>query len=709
MKQVLQHLGNGKVEVLEVPAPVRPPGYVLVRNHASLISSGTEGMVVKAARASLLGKARQHPEKVRQVLDSLRKEGLPATIAKVRRKLDAPLALGYSSAGVVLETDEDETRFQPGDLVACAGAGFAAHAEIVAVPRNLVARVPKGVAAEDAAFATVGAIALQGIRRGEIQFGERVLVIGLGLLGQLTWQLLRDAGCTVVGIDVCADAVERARRLGLKEAYLRQDTDVAALCHGISGGHGMDAVIVTAETRSKEPLETAGKVLRERGRVVLVGAVPIEVPRLPYYLKELDLRVSRAYGPGRYDRQYEEHGRDYPFGHVRWTEGRNMEAFLDALARGRVATRELVTHRFPVEDARRAYDIVAGEVVEPHLGMLLEYPRTAAAVDRRPIELKPVEPVAGRIGIGFLGAGAFADGALLPELAKRADVQLMGIASGRGYSALDLARKYGFTAAHSGARALLADDRIDAVFIATRHDSHAKLVVQALEAGKHVFVEKPLAITRAQLDAVEEAAAASGRVLQVGYNRRHSPLAKRLKEVLAAGAAPAQITYRVNAGPLPPDHWTLDPKVGGGRVIGECCHFLDLVLFLTGERPARVQAARLGDEATGATTILLELDGGSVATIIYQANAPRRLPKERLEAWAGGLGGTLVDWRRLTLQTPKGRVKIRSPRQRKGIPEEIAVFLEAVSTTASGTQFATSTDAAELALRVVEALGSRRA
>lgn len=677
MKQLLQNLRDGELSILEVPVPARQAGMVLVANRSSLISAGTERATVQAAQASLVGKARQRPDQVRQVLDNLRKEGLGATLAKVREKLDQPKALGYSTAGVVLEADPGEA-VRAGDRVACGGADYATHAEVVVVPRNLVVPIPGELSFAEASFATVGAIALQGVRRAGVDLGGRVLVIGLGLLGQLTWQLLEDAGCEVIGVDVSPAMVELAGRLGLRRALLAGRDDVEGACAALTDGHGVDAVIITAAAKSREPIELAGRAARERARIVVVGAVPMEIPREPFYRKELDVVVSRSYGPGRYDPEYEEGGVDYPYPHVRWTEGRNMAAVLEAMARGRLRVAPLITHRFALADAARAYAIVSGKTAEPHVGIVLEYSESPSLATRVALRPAPAQPTPGRVGVSFVGAGSFARSYLLPRLKGRADVELVAVATARGHTAADVARRFGFAEAASDAKAVLADGRSQAVFIATRHDQHAPLTMAALEQGKHVFVEKPLAVTEDELAALLPVAARSGRILQVGFNRRFSPLAAALRETLAGASAPAQVTYRVNAGPLPAGHWLLDAAAGGGRVIGEGCHFIDLMQFLTGEHPIRVTAAGFGEETVGSRSVLLEMSGGSVGVLVYQANASPLLPKERVEAFAGGRGGVLDDWRSLELLEGRRSRTVRGRGQAKGFAEEVAAFMSAL-------------------------------
>jgi polar amino acid transport system substrate-binding protein len=681
MKQLLQNLRTGEISIIEGPDPQRPRGFVLVSTRASLISSGTERSTVLAAKASLLGKARQRPDKVRQVLDNVRKEGLLATIAKVKNKLDEPKALGYSCSGVVLDCDEHEPDLRVGDRVACAGQDYASHAEIVVVPRNLVVPIPESATFEEGAFAAVGAIALQGIRRAEIQLGCRVLVIGLGLLGHLSWMLLEDCGCEVVGTDISNDAVETARRLGLRRAIPRVGGDVEGACLELTGGGGVDAVLITASTKSNDPIELAGRVARERARVVVVGSVPMDVPRDPdYYRKELDIVISRSYGPGRYDPEYEEGGVDYPAAHVRWTEGRNMLAFLEAIKRERVRPAELISHRFSLENAVDAYQIVSGERHEPHIGIVLTYPESTVRSTKRALTSSRSTPHQGEIVVGFIGAGSFARTYLLPHFRGNGALRLKSVATSRGHTAVDVARKFGFAEAASSSASILNDPEIDAIVIATRHSNHAELTRQAVESGKHVLVEKPLAISPEALDRLIPALLSPKTIVQTGFNRRFSPLAVALRDALDTGAGPTQLTYRVNAGPLPADHWLLDPEQGGGRIVGEACHFVDLMCYLTGELPARVSATRFGDDNTGATTAIIDFDGGSVGNLVYQANASTQLAKERVEAFRRGRGGVIHDWRSVELFDQSRVRTVKARGQAKGYAEEIARFVESIRT-----------------------------
>jgi predicted dehydrogenase/threonine dehydrogenase-like Zn-dependent dehydrogenase len=678
VKQVLQYVRSGELDVVEVPEPVCKSGGVLVRNAASLISAGTEKTIVDFAGKSMIGKARERPDLVRQVIGKMKKEGLGPTIQAVTSRLDQPIPLGYSCAGTVQAVGRGAEEFAVGDRVACAGMGYASHADAVFVPRNLTVRIPEGVSFEDASYVTVGAIALHGIRIADVRLGENVAVIGLGLLGQLTVQMLKATGCRVIGIDLDASKVALARELGADAAVKRTD-DVAGAVASFTGGTGVDAVIVTAATSSNDPIELAGELCRDRGRVSMVGAVGMDMPRKVYYDKELDLRLSRSYGPGRYDPEYEEKGHDYPIGYVRWTERRNMQEFLRLVAEGKVTPARLTTHRFTIDDAERAYHVISGEAGEPFSGVLLSYPpRAAEAV--RTIPLRPVRAKGGAVGIGVIGAGSFARSVLLPRLARSSEVELVGVATATGMNARTTGDKFKFGYCTTDLRQLLDDDRVEAVVIATRHASHPRFVAEALRAGKAVFVEKPLALDEEGLQTVLEAQAETGGVVSVGFNRRFSPLSARLREAFT-GVGPLALTYRVNAGPIPREHWTQDPHEGGGRIIGEACHFVDLAQYLTGSLPVEVFAHALGG-AEGAlhdtVAITLRFADGSVASVNYFATGDKAFPKERVEVFGGGGVGVLDDFREVAVSRDGRRTRTRKASQDKGYDEEIAAFLAAV-------------------------------
>ncbi|HEX5136473.1 MAG TPA: bi-domain-containing oxidoreductase [Planctomycetota bacterium] len=658
MQQVQQNYRSGELGLVDVPVPALRPGGILVATACSLISAGTERTTVETARRNLLGKAASRPDLVRRVVAVARREGLLETWRMVRNRLDTPLPLGYSSAGYVAAVAEGALGLRPGDRVACAGSGYASHAEIAFVPRNLAARVPDGVALEDAAYATVGAIALQGVRRAGVGLGDRVAVIGLGLIGQLTVQVLKAAGCRVLAIDLAQDLVDLARRSGADLALARgDDPERAALAFG--DGHGVDAAIVTASTRESDPVDLAGALCRERGRVVIVGNVRLDVPRELYYRKELDLVLSRSYGPGRYDPSYEEGGIDYPLPYVRWTEQRNLEAFLGLLAEGRVDPKLLTTHAYDIGDAEQAYDVVTGG---RSVGILLHY-RDAQRIATTIAQPPPLEARGEAPGISLVGAGSFAQGFLLPNLGGSGGLRY--VVATDGLRARAAQRKFGFEAAATDAAAAIDDPGTHAVVIATRHDSHADLVCRALAAQKHVFVEKPLATTREGLEAVRAAAAEAPGRLMVGFNRRFAPAAAAARQALAGRTAPLLVHYRINAGPLPRGHWLLDPAQGG-RLVGEACHFVDFVLFLTGERIRRVFAA--GDVA-----IALELSGGSSATIHYTDGGDRGTAKEWIEAIGGGKVVRIDDFRRVTLN---GRTIAKA--KGRGHREEMEAFVAAL-------------------------------
>lgn len=667
MKQLIQYVRTGETVVEEVPAPMLGASQVLVRVGASLVSAGTERMVVDFAQKNLLQKARSRPDLVRQTLEKARREGILSTVETVQNRLDKPMSLGYSCAGTVIAVGDAVGGITVGQRVACAGGGYAVHAEIVAVPQTLVVPVPDGVADESAAFATLGAIALQGVRLADVKLGEAVAVIGLGLLGQLTVQLLRSAGCLVIGTDPQARRAELARALGA-DAAAADSEEFSALCQRLTGGRGVDAVLITADTKSNQPVELAGEVARDKGVVVAVGAVGTSVPRRSYYYKELDFRISRSYGPGRYDPSYEDEGRDYPHAYVRWTEQRNMQAFVQMLATGRADVAPLITHRFPIADAPRSYDLITGKTGEPFLGVVITYPGDASPA-RRVQVAAPATPQAapqlGQVRLGLIGAGNFANATLLPALKDLDGLARVGVASGRGLTARSTADRYGFAYCATDSRQILADPDINTVAILTRHHLHARQVIAALVAGKNVFVEKPLCLTDAELAAIVAAYRAAqareggGPALMVGFNRRFAPMVAALKAELARVREPLMLSMRVNAGYIPADHWTQDPAQGGGRLLGEGCHFIDLLAFLAGSPARRVTTRALPDGGRYSQDnllISLEFADGSLGTITYTAAGDRGFAKEGLEVFGGGLAARLDDYRSLSLRRGDTRI-----------------------------------------------------
>lgn len=677
MKQLLQNMKTGQAAVEEVPVPTPRYGQALVKTAASLVSAGTERMVVSFAEKSLVGKARSRPDLVRKVIEKARREGLMTTVRAAFSRLDQPMALGYSSAGTIVALGEGMDGFQVGQRVACAGGGYAVHAEYNLVPRNLLTFLPEGVEFESAAFTTLGAIALHGFRLAEPQLGETVAVIGLGLLGLLTVQIAAAAGCKVLGVDINPPRVSLAERLGIS-ACLRNQAESTA--QTFTANRGFDVVLITADTKSNDPVELAGAIARDRGQVVATGAVGLTFPRKVYYEKELNFINSRSYGPGRYDALYEKAGVDYPLGYVRWTEGRNFEAVMDLMNDGRLNVRPLITHRFPITEATAAYDVITGKEDEPFLGVLLTYPQEEKK------EVKKISfPISfaksGDVKLGVIGAGLFANATLLPAIRKVDGVELVGIASAGGLHAAHSAKKFGFAYAASSADEIINDPKVNTVAILTRHDEHADLVVKTLKAGKHVFVEKPLALTEEQLHNIAGMIRESS-LLTVGFNRRFAPLARKLGDFLKGRAEPLYAHYRVNAGYIPLTHWLHDPDQGGGRVIGEGCHFVDFVTFLVGQVPVSVSARALPDNGKyheDNVSMTLPFPDGSLAVVDYLANGDKSLPKERVEVFCGGKIAVLDDFTRLEL-VQDGRRKIYKSAQDKGWQAEWVAFTEAICT-----------------------------
>src|SRR6266850_3014938 len=672
MKQLLQNLRTGEATVAEVPVPMVQPGRVLVRTAASLISAGTERALAELGQKSLLGKARERPELIGKVWEKVKTEGLAQAIENVRDKLDQSHAVGYSASGIVIETAKDVSEFRSGDRVACAGTDYASHAEVISVPKNLCVRLPDGLSFEEGAFGTVGAIALQGVRLAEPTLGESVVVIGLGLIGQLALQLLKANGCRVFGIDTDESRIELARACGADSGCIPDEA-----CEKVpawSRGQGADACIIAAATASDQPVELAGEISRLKGRVVAVGMVGMNVPRNVYYRRELTLKVSMSYGPGRHDPDYEERGHDYPLAYVRWTEGRNIEAFLDQLAAMRVNVKRLITHRFPIEEAQHAYQLLSGKTREKYLGVVLNYDNERGISRRVENRLVAGGTGAGRVCIGLIGAGGYAQKVLLPNF-KAAGVEFASIASATGVSARDAGTKYGFARFLSDPQSVIDDVETTLIVIATRHGSHAELAKLALERGKHVFVEKPLALDDAELDSVLDAASHSEGQLMVGFNRRFSPLALTAKGTFANRQSPLSIVYRVNAGRIPHDHWINDSKEGGGRIIGEVCHFIDLMQFLTGAAPKSVFAeavttAKGSIVSEDSVFITLQFGDGSNGVIAYLAEGDSSLQKERIEIFGEGKTFVIEDFRSARLYAGGHEKKETLRQQDKGQPEE---------------------------------------
>lgn len=693
MKQIAQHIKTGAMKVADVPAPAIGRGMVLVKNYFSVISAGTEKTSVDSRKSSLLQRAKSQPDEVRKVIDEVRKNGLSKTYKRIMGKLDSHAGLGYSTAGVVIAVEEGVQDIEIGDRVACAGAEYASHSDIIAVPRNLVTRIPQGVSMEAAAYTTIAAIALQGVRQTAPQIGETIVVIGLGLLGQFTVQFLKANGCKVVGVDLDPLAVDMALRSGADVALHRNNDPVQGIVQSVSGGHGADAVIITAGTSSNDPIELAGQITRERGRVVVVGAATMDIPRGPYYMKEIEIRISRSYGPGRYDKDYEEEGLDYPIGYVRWTENRNMQAYLQLLAQGRMNTDILTTHRFPVDRALDAYALIEGEKSEPYVGIVLSYDdldeqelrsmTREATIPPAPV----ISPRRSSLTVGFIGAGSFASGFLLPHLKAMDDVTLDTVCNRSGLTGSDMRNKFGFRRSTTKPEDVLEDEQIGTVFIATRHGQHAPYTYEALRNGKHVFVEKPLALNEQELRPIEALFAThpefQGKVqLMVGYNRRFSPFVRDMRRFFEAQREPSVVHYYVNAGFLPKDHWTQHPTDGGGRIVGEVCHFIDTIQYLTGALPVRLSAECIATDNEAVTpfdnvNITMRLDDGSVGIITYVANGDGSIPKERIVMSCGNASAVMDNFSALTLARA-GKQTRKKGAGDKGHQAEVIAFMDAI-------------------------------
>lgn len=666
------------MQVLDLSLPQLGHGMVLVHNRFSLISAGTEGSTVSTARKTLIGKAKERPQQVKQVLDTLAQQGPLQTFRAVMKKLDAHSPLGYSSAGVVIDVAEDVKGFAVGDRVACAGAGYANHAEVIAVPHNLCVKLPETADLGRAAYNTLGAIAMQGVRQAQPNVGETVVVIGLGLLGQLTALILKASGVKVLGIDVSDSAVKIAQAHCVDMAFESNDPAIEGSLLELSNGIGADSVIITAATKSHEPVNQAGRLLRHKGTVVIVGDVPTGFERDPYYYKkELSLKMSCSYGPGRYDLQYEEKGHDYPAGHVRWTENRNMQTFQELIQSGRLDLDYLTTHRFKLEDAPAAYDLIVNRS-EPFLGILLEY-EANKTFERTRIELarkSRQDVLQDKLAVSFLGAGSYAMSHLLPNISSNSDMVFRGVMTASGASSRTVADKYQFAYCGADAKDIVGDEATDAVFIATRHDTHASYVLESLRAGKHVFVEKPLCMNEQELKQISQEWRQGERLLMVGFNRRFSPLARTLKAAFSNG--PMNVTYRVNAGAIPANTWIQDDDIGGGRVVGEVCHFVDFLMYLTGSAPTKLFAAAMKDPENLQDNVSINLvfENGSVGTIGYFANGSKALAKEYVEVFQGGKSATLRDFKELSLYSSREkREKVLN--QNKGQADMVAEFIKA--------------------------------
>ncbi len=683
MKQILQSLKSGSIELIEAAAPICGAGRILIATQRSLISAGTERMLVEFGQANLLSKARSQPDKVRQVLDKMRTDGLLPTLDAVFTRLDQPLPLGYCNAGIVLDVGEGVSGFAVGDRVISNGP----HAEIVSVPQNLCARIPDGVSDDAAAFTVLASIGLQGIRLAEPTLGEKVVVTGLGLVGLLTIQMLIANGCQVLGIDFNSERLALAAQFGAQTVNLSEGGDPVAAGLAFSNGQGVDAVMIAASTKSSDPVHQAAQMCRKRGRIVLIGVTGLELSRADFYEKELSFQVSCSYGPGRYDDKYEQSGLDYPYGFVRWTEQRNFEAVLDLLATKRLNVDPLITHHVPQAEAERAYQLLTDD--SQALGIVLTYPKEIVALPRTiatsgAVSVQDSLTGVGKTAVSVIGAGNFATVVMLPALAK-SGATLQIVASSQGTSAAIAAKKFNFAQSTSETTTIWENTSTNTVFILTRHNNHARLIVEGLNAGKHVFVEKPLALNRKELALVDEAVIAHpAQQLMVGFNRRFSALAQQMKTLLKGRVEPISVIYTVNAGMIPANHWTQDPAIGGGRIVGEACHFIDFIRFLVGQPIVGVKAHMMGN-ASGVVvrqdkmTILLDFADGSIGTVHYLANGSKQFPKERVEIFSQERVLVLDNYRSLKGYGWGGFRKKGVRGQDKGHQAEVIAFVKRVA------------------------------
>jgi predicted dehydrogenase/threonine dehydrogenase-like Zn-dependent dehydrogenase len=684
MKQILQNLSTGDTKLIEVPYPQIKAGHLLIRTCCSVVSVGTEKMLVDFSKANLIHKAQQQPDKVRQVLDKVKTDGLIPTIEAVKSKLDQPLPLGYSNAGVVIDVGKGVEGFSPGDRVVSNGY----HAEVVCVPKNLCTKIPDEVCNESAAFTVIGAIGLQGIRLAKPTLGEYFVVTGLGLIGLITVQLLIAQGCHVLGIDFDKRRLQLAKKYGADIVDLSQGEDPIVVARQFSKGRGVDGVLITASTKSSEPIHQAAQMCRKRGRIVLIGVTGLNLSRADFYEKELSFQVSCSYGPGRYDIDYEEKGQDYPFGFVRWTEQRNFEAILGLLATEKINVEPLVSHKFTLDQAEEAYKIL-GEG-KSSLGIVLQYPLNNSMSDqimKHTVSLLDYHSKGNHIQtnsviVGMIGAGNFSNQVLLPAI-KKTGVQLKKIVSAGGISGVHVGKRFGFEGTSTSTDSIIHDHNINTIFITTRHNTHARYVKDSLQAGKHVYVEKPLCITREELKQLENINLKDGQVLMVGFNRRFAPHVRKMKELLDIINEPKTMIMTVNAGFIPPEHWTQDPEVGGGRIIGEACHFIDLLRYLVGHRIVDVKASKVGPTQglqirDDKMTVTLLFEDGSIGTIHYFSNGHKSYPKERLEVFAEGRVLSLDNFKVLRGYGWSNFKKIRLWRQDKGHNAGVQTFIDAI-------------------------------
>jgi len=708
MKQLIQSFKTGELGIFDVPVPVCGDNGALVKSSVSLVSAGTEKMLVDFAKKSMLAKAKDRPDLVKQVLDKMKKEGVKNTLEKVFTKLDTPIPLGYSLSGKVVEVGKNCEGFNIGDRVACGGAGYANHAEVNYIPQNLMVKIPDNVDDIDASFVTVGSIALQGVRQASLLLGEKVAVMGLGLIGQLTVQLLKANGCKVIGSDIDPDKLQLAKKLGANEVC--HAGELIKKANEFSDGYGVDAVIITASAMTNQLVADAGEISRMRGRVVIVGLVGMDIPRDIYYKKELTLKLSMSYGPGRYDPNYEEKGIDYPYDLVRFTEQRNFESFLGLISEGKITPKELITHTFDFEEAMKAYDLLEGRVKEKYLGIVLTYKNDVDIKEHKIIKRtsKPIKQ--DKVNIGLIGAGNFTKSVILPNLQKVDGYELVGLCTATGVSANSVGKKYDFKYITTSSDEIFQNSEINSVFVTTRHNEHAKAVLNAIKYKKHIFVEKPLCIYEEELEAIKEAYDGSV-IVQVGFNRRFAPLIEKLKKELANSSM--SINYRVNAGIIPKDVWIQDRGIGGGRIIGEVCHFIDTCSYLIGSEVEEVIAfditksdKSIPDEDN--VSILLKYKNGSTATITYFAYGDSSMPKEYIEVFANGVSAVLNDFRELIIYKNGKKERTKTANQDKGFVNEFKAFKDAVKNGVEAVSFESIYNTTKTTFKILESLKSKK-
>ncbi len=680
MKQIIQSFKTGKMEIAEVPVPQCSKGTILVKIMKSVISAGTEKMLVDFSRKSMLGKAKDRPDLVKQVIRKMSQEGVFPTIKKVLNKLDTPIPLGYSASGIVVKVGEGVFDFKVGDRVAIAGASYANHAEFDVVPVNLAVKMPKNVSFDDGAFSTIASIGLQGIRKANPTLGERVAVLGLGLIGQMVAMMLKGNGCKVIGFDPDKDKVELALKNGIDVAVFE---DIEQRAFEFSEGYGVDKVIITASAPTNAPIVTAGEIVKQKGKVVMVGMVPIEIPRDIYYKKELDFLMSTSYGPGRYDSTYEEGGLDYPFSFVRWTEKRNIQAVLEMIDAKILNLETLKTHSFAIENAKDAYDMIEKKS-EKYLGIILNYPSNKENEEipkQEPVMLKPFKKT-GKIAVSFIGCGNFASSVLIPAFKSNSSFYSRSIVSRSGYSAYSSGKKFDVESVLPDTKEIYKEKNTDAVVISTRHNEHAKKIVEALENGVNVFVEKPLAMNKQELKEVVNAVKKSEKIVQVGFNRRFSPLATKLKKQIEKENSPVIINYDINAGVIPNDVWIHDKTVGGGRIVGEVCHFIDLISYLTNSEVKSVVAISIDAENSSFReddnfSAILKMKNGSIGYINYHAEGSNQVEKEKITGSFGKKSFVLNNFKSLSIFSSK-EDKTSPMSQEKGFKEEVKAFAKAI-------------------------------